>query len=128
MNKQFLIIGLNLIFIFFSCSGQNENVLPPKEFKAKMGQPSVTLLDVRTPDEYKAGHLEKATNIDINSPQFGTQCDKLDKTKPVLVYCLAGKRSHRAAEMLRQKGYKVQELSGGIESWQAAGLPVVTGN
>ena len=117
---------LILITVSISCAGQHNEVLSPIDFKSKIVLPSVTLLDVRTIEEYKAGHLDKATNIDINHPKFEDQCDKLDRAKPVLVYCLVGKRSHRAAEMLRSKGYKVLELDGGMKAWQAAGLPVVT--
>lgn len=117
---------LILITVSLSCAGQNNEILSPKEFKSKIVLPTVTLLDVRTPDEYKAGHLDRATNIDINQAEFEVQCNKLDKTKPVLVYCLIGKRSHRAAEMLRGKGFKVLELDGGMKAWQSAGLPVVS--
>ena len=117
-----------LIFIGLPCTGQPDKVISPKAFKTKMSQPLVTLLDVRTSGEYKSGHLEKAANIDINNNQFEAQCNKLDKAKPVLVYCFSGARSHRAAEMLRRKGFKVHELDGGIEAWQEAGLPVINGN
>lgn len=89
-----------------------------------MNNTSVTVLDVRTPEEFKAGHLDKAININVNDKSFEAQSAKLDKAKPVLVYCLAGVRSHRAAEMLRQKGYKVHELKDGIEAWQEAGYPL----
>ena len=124
MNRQSFVAAL-MLMVGVSCTGQSENVLAPKVFKSKMGKSSVTLLDVRTPYEFKTGHLENATNININDPGFEEKSGKLDKAKPVLVYCLAGKRSQKAAEMLRKKGYKVQELEGGIEAWQAAGLPVV---
>jgi len=90
-----------------------------------MSQPSITLIDMRTAGEYKAGHLEKAMNINVNSETFETECSKLDKSKTVLVYCLSGKRSQRGAEILRKKGYRVLELSGGIEAWREEGLPVV---
>jgi rhodanese-related sulfurtransferase len=101
-------------------------MLSPKDFKSKIVLPTVTLLDVRTSDEYKAGHLDEATNIDINQAEFEDQCTKLDKAKPVLVYCLVGKRSHRAAEILRTKGYKVFELEGGMKAWEEVGLPVIS--
>jgi rhodanese-related sulfurtransferase len=124
MKTSTLFCGLMLIVIAISCSGQNDNVLSLNEFKSKMSQPSVTVLDVRTPEEFKAGHLEKAVNINVNDQGFDAATAKLDKAKPILVYCLVGKRSNKAAEMLRQKGYKVHELKGGIQAWQEAGLPV----
>ncbi len=125
MNKQQFFACLLAGFIFFSCAGQSTDVLTPKDFKAKMSQPSVTLLDVRTPGEFNSGHLEKSANLNVNNSQFEAQCSKLDKTKTVLVYCYSGARSNRAAKMLRQKGFKVYELKGGMEAWQEEGLAVV---
>lgn len=112
------------MFVFFSCSGQNEYVISPKDFKSKMDQPA-TVLDVRSVDEFKSGHLENALNIDINGAQFESQTSQLDKSKPVLVYCLAGARSKKAGQILRKKGFTVLELKGGIDAWQEEGLPVV---
>jgi rhodanese-related sulfurtransferase len=120
-----LSLGLSLFFVIFSCTGQSEKVLSPENFQTKMSQPAVIILDVRTPEEFKAGHLKNAINIDIFGDQFESQVNKLDKEKTVLTYCLSGKRSQNAAEMLRTKGHKVQELKGGIQAWQKAGLPMV---
>ena len=125
MKKNNFLLALILIAFAFSCMAQKEDVLSPKDFKVKMSKSNVTILDVRTPDEFKAGHIDKATNIDVNGSQFEAQCNKLDKGKPVLVYCLAGKRSHTAAEILRKKGFKVHELEGGTNAWQKEGLPLV---
>ena len=126
MKKLNFLLALILI-VTASCTAQKDKVLSPKDFKAKMSQPSVVILDVRTPEEFTDGHLDKAINLDIKNDQFEAQCNKLDKSKPVLVYCLVGKRSNRAAVMLRQKGFDVLELDGGMEAWQDAGLPVVKG-
>lgn len=77
------------------------------------------LLDVRTPGEFKEGHVEGAVNIDYYNDSFSAQLDSLDKTKPVLVYCRSGSRSAKAAEILRQKGFKdVYEMNEGIIGWQ----------
>jgi thioredoxin 1 len=127
MNKLNFLLALILI-VNASCTAQNEQALLPKDFKAKMNQPSVVILDVRTPEEFTDGHLDKAINLDIKNDQFESQCDKLDKSKPVLVYCFSDKRSTRAAEMLRLKGFDAIVLKGGIEAWQQGGLPVVKGN
>jgi rhodanese-related sulfurtransferase len=118
-------LGAWILIANISCAAQPDNVLAPKDFKSKMAQPSVTVLDVRTPEEFKSGHLEKATNINVNDSAFESQSAKLDKAKPILVYCKAGIRSKKAADMLRAKGYQVHELKGGLDEWQNAGLPVV---
>lgn len=68
-----------------------------------------TVLDVRTPAEYGDGHVDKATNIPVGD--FAAriaEVDKLvggDKTKPVVVYCAAGKRAHAAQLQLEAAGY-----------------------
>jgi rhodanese-related sulfurtransferase len=122
--KRNLSISILVWALIASCTGQKNNNLSPKDFKDRM-TPDVTVLDVRTPGEFKSGHLDKAINIDIKSDQFEAKCGQLDKSKPVLVYCLGGGRSSRAGKMLRDKGFTVQELKGGIDAWQDEGFPVV---
>tara|TARA_B100000674_G_scaffold142262_1_gene111908 strand:- start:1 stop:273 length:273 start_codon:yes stop_codon:yes gene_type:complete len=77
------------------------------------------LLDVRTQDEFNAGHLEGAVNIDIWSPSFMKEVkSSFDRSKPLLIYCAGGGRSAMAAEDLRKKGFKlIYDLEGGIEAF-----------
>src|ERR1700739_3600658 len=61
------------------------------DFDKKLAETkNVQLVDVRTPEEYQEGHLKNALNYNINGDDFNNQLSKLDKTKPVMVYCLAG--------------------------------------
>lgn len=83
------------------------------------------LIDVRSMEEFKEGHINKAVNKNVFDKDFDTYCTKLDKGKTYFVYCLAGKRSHNAAEAMRKKGLTVFELQGGIESWNEAKLPLI---
>jgi thioredoxin len=85
------------------------------------------LLDVRTSDEYRGGHLDKAQNLDCRSSNFGAQAEKLDRNRPVFVYCLSGGRSANAASKLTEMGFKqVYNLQGGIMTWKNAGKAVTT--
>ena len=85
------------------------------------------MLDVRTPAEYTQGHLSNARNIDWNGGEFEKSIAKLDKSKPVFVYCLSGGRSAAAASKMRSIGFReVYELSGGFAKWKAAKLPEAT--
>lgn len=104
---------------------QQNQVLPVKEFKKRMVEKSAVVVDVRTPDEFREGHLDKAVNKNVNDNDFDAYCTRLDKNKTYFVYCLAGKRSHSAAETMRKKGLTVFELDGGIASWKDARMPVV---
>ena len=84
-----------------------------------MKKTGAQLIDVRTPREFSNGFIEGAKNIDYNGDSFEKQMKKLDKTKPVLVYCAAGGRSENAAELLQEWGFKeVYDLEGGYNGWK----------
>lgn len=86
--------------------------------------PDGQLLDVRTPDEFRQGHIPGSLNLNWNDSTFASQMVALDPRKPVLVYCLSGGRSRQAAQKLAQAGFRrIHELSGGMLAWRAAGFP-----
>jgi phage shock protein E len=77
------------------------------------------VLDVRTPDEYRDGHLPTATNVPVDdvSTRLG-EVDQLthgDKAKPIVVYCAAGKRAARAKQTLESAGYTHVVNGGGFD-------------
>jgi rhodanese-related sulfurtransferase len=83
------------------------------------------ILDVRTPQEYSRGHIERAENIDYFSPAFPQKIDSLDKTRTYVVYCKTGIRAEKTCRMMKERGFPfVITIRGGIESWQDEGLPV----
>lgn len=85
----------------------------------------VQLIDVRTPEEFTAGHLPGAKMIDWNSPDFDTQVGQLDKQKPLMLYCAVGGRSAQAAARLKSLGFSnVTDMKGGFNAWKAAKKPV----
>lgn len=127
MSKGIFIVFLALILN--SCTQaqtkKEQTKLSATEFSDKISTTkNAVILDVRTPAEFEKGHLENAMNIDWNGPDFDTQISKLDKTKPVLIYCLSGSRSYSAAEKMRNEGFKtVIEMPGGLMEWRASNLP-----
>lgn len=93
-------------------------VVTKSEFKTLMTNKEAQLIDVRTSGEYTGGHIVNAKNIDFNGANFKTNIAKLDKNKPVLVYCQAGGRSGKAAAMMKEMGFtKVYDLEGGYGNW-----------
>jgi rhodanese-related sulfurtransferase len=84
------------------------------------------ILDVRTPADYKKGHLLNAQSAPL--AKLDEQLGQLkDKSRPVLVYCALGSSSASAAERLRKQGYaEVYPLRGGLNAWLGANLPVTT--
>ncbi|MGI8603830.1 MAG: rhodanese-like domain-containing protein [Verrucomicrobiales bacterium] len=86
----------------------------------------ITVLDVRTPEEFASGHLEGAINIDFKHPDFEKQVAQLDKNRPYLVHCGRGTRSAKARDRMKELGFtKIYHLNGGAEGWQKAGGPMV---
>lgn len=85
--------------------------------KQKSHSGDFCVLDVRTPEEFAAGAIEGAINLDIYSPDFSQRLDKLDKDKIWLVYCRSGNRSKAALDLMQQLGFeRVYELDRGIIS------------
>lgn len=98
----------------------------PEKFRDKIKSDDVLVVDVRQPEEFEAGHLENAVNIDVKDEGFlKIAVNTLPKDKVIAVYCRSGKRSALASEMLSKKGYKVLNLDGGIENWISHNYPVV---
>lgn len=117
--------SLLVLFLALSIGSLFAQVLDVESFSAKIAeQPQALLLDVRTSGEFGGGHLPKATNIDFRSEGFAKEIDKLDKSKPVLIYCLSGGRSAQAAELMRAKGFQVTELKGGYLKWTTKLMPL----
>ncbi|MFA4838910.1 MAG: rhodanese-like domain-containing protein [Candidatus Neomarinimicrobiota bacterium] len=139
MNKIFTgrmyrwIFALSLL-VLSALSGYStmkpcSNILPNEvqtTIRNDIGRGKIVLLDVRTPEEFNAGHISGAINMNIKSEFFDMQINKLDKTKTYIVYCLMGGRSAKAMALMKEKGFtKVFNLQGGIRQWQKENRPVV---
>ena len=94
-------------------------VIPADEYKKAVSQPEIQLVDVRTPEEYNNGHIGNALNIDYYNPEFKNQIAKLDKTKPVYIYCRSGSRSQSAAKIMEELGFvSIIDLKGGYMKYK----------
>lgn len=114
-------------FVILSCNGQaskNIQTIPAETFAKKIeSTPKAQILDVRTPEEFASEHIDNAKNINWLGDSFEADAKKLDKTKPVFVYCKIGGRSKKAAAKLEELGFTtIYELEGGMMKWNAAGL------
>ena len=121
------LLAISLLGLQFCAQGQGEKrVLDARTFAKEISQtPDALILDVRTPEEFAGGHLDKAVNVDWNSGNFDAWAKKVDKEANIMVYCLSGGRSASAGAALRLAGFKhVTEMEGGIMKWKAAGLPL----
>ncbi|MCV6628719.1 MAG: rhodanese-like domain-containing protein [Flavobacteriaceae bacterium] len=131
MKKRFAILYSLLISFSVwlgSCTAQNtENVLTPDAYEIAVSETeNAVIIDVRTPKEYQASHLENATNVNVLDGNFKTQIAKLDKNTTYYIYCRSGKRSARAHGIMKALGFqKVYDLKGGFLAWNAAKKKVV---
>ncbi len=96
--------------------------LEAQEFSNKMTELRVyNIVDVRTPKEFDQASIPRAKNIDINASNFEEELDKLERIKPLLIYCKSGGRSAKAVEKAKEMGFeRIIELDGGMESWKEA--------
>ena len=128
----------NMKNLFFSlmaalglCSGctaqDGVEVLTPQEFiAAAEADSAAVILDVRQPDEFAAGHLAKAVNLDwLNPSAFSEGMAKLDKDHTYYIYCRSGRRSNAAASKMKREGFRVFDIKGGYLQWTSEGRPVV---
>lgn len=87
----------------------------------------MTIIDVRTPEEFAAGHIQGAVNYNVQGPDFGNQIGALDPAGAYAVYCRSGNRSQAAVAVMSQAGITgIYELESGIVGWEQAGLPTVS--
>ena len=122
MKTKLFLLTLLSAMCFSSCNGNDWTDLTPDEFeKAYIADGTVTI-DVRTADEFAAGHLYHAVNIDWQKDGFMDEITKnFNKTMTLAIYCRSGKRSAAAAQALSDAGYKVLNLTGGYTAWTEAG-------
>lgn len=81
------------------------------------------LIDVRTPEEFDAGHLRGAENIDLSAPDFDERIGALDKAASYVVYCASGNRAGTAIQVMSDQGFDDLINGGGFEDLAASGLP-----
>ena len=110
-----------------ACAQSPQGSLDTKAFKVANDKNDALLIDLRTPDEFKQGHIEGAANINWSGGTLLSDVSGIDKTKPVLLYCAGGKQSDEAMEVLKKAGFTdIHNLKGGFHAWEADKQPVIT--
>ncbi len=105
--------------------GNAINVSTPDAYALIESHPDMVVIDVRTPEEYQAGHLDGAINLDYYSGGFLDRLKSLDKNSTYIVYCRKGIRGGIALEMMRSLGFKeVYNILGGLALWAEEGRPM----
>ncbi len=142
MNKILGVLFIGITTVAFACSetethdvtinqAQNEQTKNLKEdvsvnrFAQLINSGKGQVLDVRTPEEWQEGIIEGAIKSNFYAEDFSSQLKNLDPNKPVYVYCKSGGRSGKAANQLKEMGFTVYNLEGGITAWKKEGKSTV---
>ena len=102
--------------------GTSPDSLSPAEF-VRQRDPDAPVIDVRTPAEFAAGHLEGAINANVMAPDFARTIEALElpTEEPIYLYCRSGNRSKTATGLLQRQGYAGAVNVGGFDALVAAG-------
>ena len=121
MKKYIILLILVLVTsVGFSQDPTLIRVIDPTLYELQISAEKVQLIDVRTPEEFKEGHIEAAENIDFLAEGFLPKFKKFDKNKPLYIYCRSGNRSSKAAAKLSEMGFsEIIDLEGGYKAWTA---------
>lgn len=86
------------------------------------------VIDLRTEEEFKEGHIEGAKRIDFKSPEFKKKIAELDRSKAYLFHCRSGGRSNQTLSLWKELGFeKLYHLDSGIIGWEKTGGKTVKG-
>jgi rhodanese-related sulfurtransferase len=132
MRRLIILLGLLLgtTALVAGCSSSSSSVqnVSAQEFMTAAAEPGTVVVDVRTPGEYAAGHVDGAVNIDVESADFGAQIAALPTDTTYAVYCRSGRRSAVATDQMAEAGFtSLVNLQGGVADLQGAGAPIVAG-
>jgi rhodanese-related sulfurtransferase len=115
------VFGMKIILFAFFCLLQTPTVeVLEKPQYLTLVERGYQVIDVRTPEEFEAGHIEGALNINVKAAEFVDEIQKLSKTDTLLVYCRSGRRSAYAAQVMVSFGFrKIYDLEGGFLNWES---------
>ncbi|WP_442266528.1 rhodanese-like domain-containing protein [Tenacibaculum sp. ZS6-P6] len=115
------IFTVMILIIMLACNTQEtSNIikLNASQLKEYISKEDIQLIDVRTSKEFNQGHITNAKSLDYFSSSFKTELNKLNKEKPIYLYCRSGKRSGKASEICNELGFKkIYDLNGGYLAW-----------
>lgn len=130
MKKRWSIISCCVIGLLLNSCGVSSNTVETQTSDAPqttIKTESVILLDVRTPEEFEAGHLQGAMNYNVEDGTLEAALSSLDSSESYNVYCQSGRRSAIAIALLNQSGFsRVTDLGGIDEAAQSTGISLVT--
>jgi rhodanese-related sulfurtransferase len=127
MKTKVLITLIAVFSIITFAQGQQLKQVTSKEAAQMLkSDKNLVIIDVRTAEEFKDGHIKGAINIDIRQPDAFVKIDKLNRNAKYVVHCRTNHRSQIAVDHMVQSGFKtIVQIMDGFIGWSQNGLPVV---
>lgn len=100
-----------------------DSELSPERVAELWARGEVQLVDVREPYEHEAGRIEGARHVELE--RLASQAETIDRDRPVVFHCRLGARSAMATQAFRAAGYDAHNMTGGLQAWVDAGLPLL---
>jgi len=105
--------------------GAHVDALTPADVHESLSRGALHLVDVREAGEWQQMRIAGAVHVPLS--RLAQQLDRLPADKPIVFYCLSGRRSASAISLCRRFGMMhARHMGGGLSAWRAAGLPVQT--
>ena len=119
--------AISILSLLVPSVGVGQEIVPsisPEDlYEQRQSGPEPLVLDVRTPEEFRLGHIPGAVNIPHT--ELGSRIGEVQKSQAVVLYCMLGPRARLGEKTLLDAGVgNVLHLDGGLHAWQQAGFPV----
>lgn len=101
-----------------------ESIAPKQAYERLKKDPTIFLLDVRSPEEYSQEFIKGSTLIPVQELESKLATLANQKGKTIIVYCHSGNRSVKASRILAEHGFQPLNMKGGIAEWKSSGLPI----
>ena len=126
--KKFYFLSFMVAIAFTACGGGAKKLSTKEAFDMLAQHRDMTIIDVRTPEEFRQGHIDGALNLDVQSHDFASRLSEIPsevRGSRVFIYCRSGRRSSVAARIMKSVGFTdLVELEAGIISWVEEGYPI----
>ncbi len=121
-----IISAFSLSLLIMACGNGPSSKIDAKDLSTKAQEANVQILDIRTADEFKANHIEKSINIDIQSPKFDSLISIFYSSLPVYIVANDDQAADKGVTRMNILGFRdAKALKGGVQAWKEAGFELV---
>lgn len=116
--KKILVSMMCVLSLQLGLAENVQHLQSPQNYHEMIQDHTIQLVDVRTAEEFNAGTIGHAKNIDYLSSEFIEGLNVLNKDEPVYIFCRSGNRSQKARQIMLEHGFtQVYDLDGGYNAW-----------